>query len=104
MGNTAGAQTVRARLVELGQFVASQGRDATGRPLYWAGVGGATDELDTYDEHWGESAYVVALAWYWGGKTNTKLRQAADELVAGAEHGGGKPVSSGASTGSAGAP
>ena len=82
-GNAAGAQAVRSSLVKLGQFVASQGRDATGRPLYWAGVGVTTDEADTFEEHWGESAYVVALAWYWSGKTSTTLRQAADALVAG---------------------
>jgi len=82
-GNAAGAQAVRSSLVKLGQFVASQGRDTTGRPLYWAGVGVTSDELDTFDEHWGESAYVVALAWYWSGKTSSALRQAADALVAG---------------------
>lgn len=82
-GNAAGAQGVRSSLVKLGQFVAKQGRDATGRPLYWAGAGVTSDEADPYEEHWGESAYVVALAWYWSGKTDTALRKAADDLVTG---------------------
>ena len=82
-GNASGAQAARTSLVKLGTFIATQGRDATGRPLYWAGVGVTSDEADVYDEHWGESAYVVALAWHWSGKTNTTLRQAADALVSG---------------------
>lgn len=82
-GNGAGAQTVRSSLVRLGRFMANQGRDSTGRPLYWAGVGVISDEVDAYDEHWGETAYVVALAWAWSGKSDASLRQAADALVTG---------------------
>jgi hypothetical protein len=82
-GNAAGADAVRASLVLLGRFMANQGRDATGRPFYWAGAGVTTDEADTYEEHWGESAYVVALAWSAAGKKDAALKKAADDLVAG---------------------
>ena len=47
------------------------------------GVGSGGDEIDPYDEHWGEVAYVVAMAWHWGGRTDPSLRTAADQLVAG---------------------
>jgi hypothetical protein len=82
-GNATGAQAARTSLVKLGTFMAKQGRDATGRPFYWAGAGVTSDEVDDYEEHWGETAYVVALAWYWSGKTDTTLRTAADALVSG---------------------
>ncbi len=82
-GDKAGADAVRASLVKLGRFVAAQGRAADGRPFYWAGEGNASDEPDDYDEHWGESAYVVALAWTWSGKSNAALDKAAKELVTG---------------------
>jgi len=52
------------------------------------GVGGTADQADDYDEHWGESAYVVALGWAATGKTDAMMRTAADQLVAGlAAHG-----------------
>lgn len=83
-GEAVAAQAARAGLVKLGRFIAKQGRDAsTGRPYYWAGVGTASHEADDYDEHWGESAYLVALAWHWSGKTDASLKKAADELVKG---------------------
>ena len=83
-GEQARAQKVWTSLVQLGRFVAAQGIDpGTGRPYYWAGVGTDSNEIDDYDEHWGESAYVVALAWHWSGKTNASLKEAADKLVKG---------------------
>jgi len=88
-GDAAGAQEVRASLVKLGRFVATQGRDsATGRPYYWAGVGTTSHEADDYDEHWGESAYLVALAWHWSGKTDASLKRAAEDLVKGLDDNG----------------
>jgi hypothetical protein len=77
------ADEVRAALGRLGRIIARDGRDASGRPLYWMGVGGSSDEADGYDEHWGESAYVVALGWASTGKTDQMMRTAADELIAG---------------------
>jgi hypothetical protein len=47
------------------------------------GVGTTQDIVDDYDEHWGESAYVVAMAWHHAGRTDTTLRRVADQLVAG---------------------
>jgi hypothetical protein len=82
------AATVRAAIVKLGRLLAREGRDAHGRPLYWIGVGGEPDVPDPYDEHWAESAYVVAMAWHHGGRRDPALRIAADALTAGlAAHG-----------------
>jgi hypothetical protein len=77
------ATVVRTALARLGRVIARDGRDATGRPLYWMGVGGDPGVVDDYDEHWGESAYIIALAWDATGRTEPALRQAADELVTG---------------------
>ncbi len=76
------ATDVAKSLTELGRIIARDGRDGDGRPYYWMGVG-TSSELDPYEEHWGESAYVVALAWDAGGRSETTLRSAADELVEG---------------------
>ena len=83
-GDSARAAQVWKSLVQLGRFVAAQGLDpASGRPYYWAGVGTDSNEPDEYDEHWGESAYLVALAWHWSGKTDAALKAAAEKLVKG---------------------
>jgi len=81
-GGTRAAQ-VRAALGKLATAIARTGRDGEGRPLYWMGVGASSDQLDEYEEHWGESAYVVALGWASTGRTDTELRTAADALIAG---------------------
>jgi hypothetical protein len=77
------ATAVKQSLVKLGRIIARDGRDSTGRPFYWMGVGTTQDLRDDYDEHWGESAYVVAMAWHHAGRNDATLRRAADELVAG---------------------
>lgn len=77
------ANQVNLALTRLGRIVARDGRDSTGRPLYWMGVGASADQRDDYDEHWGESAYIVALAWNASGRTDTTLRNVADQLVLG---------------------
>jgi hypothetical protein len=88
-GDKARADKVWGSLVQLGRFVAAQGIDpGTGRPYYWAGVGNDNNEVDDYDEHWGESAYVVALAWHWSGRTDAALKTAADKLVKGLDEKG----------------
>ena len=79
----AGATAARHGLVLLGRMIARHGRDAVGRPYYWMGAGVSAAEVDPYDEHWGESAYVVALAWHWGGRSDTGLRTAAMDLIDG---------------------
>ncbi|HEU4615859.1 MAG TPA: hypothetical protein VFS15_27370, partial [Kofleriaceae bacterium] len=87
VGGTREAE-VRESLARLGRIIARDGRDSTGKPYYWMGVGTASDEIDDYDEHWGESAYIVALAYASTGKTEPALKQAADELIQGlTEHG-----------------
>jgi hypothetical protein len=77
------ATEVRTALGRLAKAIARNGLDGEGRPLYWMGVGTSSDEVDPYEEHWGESAYVVALGWASTGRTDAELRTAADALVAG---------------------
>ncbi|MBX3159817.1 MAG: hypothetical protein KF773_27855 [Deltaproteobacteria bacterium] len=77
------AAQVNASLGRLGRSLARDGRDGAGKPYYWMGVGSAADVPDEYEEHWGETAYVVALAWHVTGRSDGALRQAADQLVAG---------------------
>ena len=77
------AEAARASLVKLARSVARDGLDPSGKPYYWMGVGNGQDEVDDYDEHWGESAYVVALAWHHAGRNDSALETAARELVAG---------------------
>jgi len=82
------ATSARQSIVKLGRIIAQQGRDGDGRPVYWMGVGNSNDEVDDYEEHWGEAAYVVAMAWFHGGKQDSSLKQAADQLTEGfADHG-----------------
>ena len=76
------AASARASIVKLGRILATQ-RDSKGKPFYWLGIGSAADVVDDYDEHWGESAYVVAMAWHWSGRTDAALRAAADSLASG---------------------
>jgi hypothetical protein len=77
------ADTATNAIVELGRIVARDGLDGDGRPFYWMGVGTDADEIDEFEEHWGESAYVVAMAWHWDGRGDADLRAAADSLVDG---------------------
>ena len=77
------AQQVRSSIAMLGRSLARDGRDSTGKPYYWMGEGTTQDEIDDYDEHWGESAYIIALAWNATGRTEVGLKTAADQLVAG---------------------
>jgi hypothetical protein len=82
IGGTRAAQ-VKDSLARLGRILARDGRDATGKPFYWMGVGTTSDEIDDYDEHWGEPAYVIALAYAATGKTEPALKTAAEQLIAG---------------------
>lgn len=77
------ADAARAGLASLGRMIARHGRDDEGRPYYWMGAGVDAAEADAYDEHWGESAYVVAMAWHWAGRDEAELRTAAMELLSG---------------------
>ena len=82
------AAAARASIVKLGKLLANEGRDETGRPYYWIGLGDAPDVPDEYHEHWGDVAYVVAMAWHHGGRTDAALKVAADALSGGlATHG-----------------
>ena len=85
------ASTARAAIVKLGKILARDGRDGTGKPYYWMGLGSAPDEVDPYHEHWGEPAYVVAMAWFHGGKTDSTLKTAALQMLAGLKTYGSSP-------------
>lgn len=80
--DAARAASARESLVRLGRAVAAHGLDSGGRPFYWMAMDRA-GEVDDYNEHWGESAYVVALAWHWSGRSDAALRSVADGLVTG---------------------
>jgi hypothetical protein len=75
------ATTATASLVKLGRILARDGRDGNDVPYYWMGVGTTQDEVDGFDEHIGESAYVIAMAWHYDGKGDAMLKSAADALV-----------------------
>ncbi|MGN6107600.1 MAG: hypothetical protein ACTHU0_20995, partial [Kofleriaceae bacterium] len=79
----ADAAAARSAIVSLGRSLARDGRDASGKPYYWQSISGGPSDVDPYNEHWGEVAYVVAMAWHWGGRVETWLRTAADQLVTG---------------------
>jgi hypothetical protein len=85
------ADAARIAIVKLGRMIARHGRDATGRPFYMLGVGSAGDSVDELDEHWGEPAYVIAMAWHYGGRTEGALRTAVNELLAGLRTRGTSP-------------
>ncbi|MDQ3365282.1 MAG: DNRLRE domain-containing protein [Myxococcota bacterium] len=77
------ATNARSAVVKLGKLIARDGRDSRGKPYYWIGIGTAADEVDPYHEHWAESAYVVAMAWHLGGRSDSALHTAATQLLAG---------------------
>jgi hypothetical protein len=85
------AQSARDAVVKLGRMLAKEGRGSNGRPFYWMGVAAPDDEADGADEHWGESAYVIAMAWHHDGKRDPALAQAASELVTGLDEQGVAP-------------
>ena len=78
-------------IVRLGRMIASEGLDATGKPLYWMGVGAERDRVDDYDEHWGEVAHVLALAWIHSGREEASLFDASMDLVRGLSEFGSAP-------------
>jgi hypothetical protein len=85
------ATATRTAIVRLGAIIARDGHDSTGKPYYWMGIGSAADEIDPDDEHWGESAYVVAMAWHRGGRVDAALKTAATQLLAGLKRHGSSP-------------
>jgi hypothetical protein len=75
------ADSVKASLVKLGRIIARRGIQPDGKPFYFMGVGTNENMLDEYNEHLGESAYLIAMAWHYSGKADASLRTAADALV-----------------------
>jgi hypothetical protein len=82
VGGTRATQA-RQAIVRLGRIIARDGLDSSGKPYYWLGIGSASDEVDGYNEHWGEAAYIIGMAWDFSGRTETNLKQKADALVTG---------------------
>ena len=85
------ADAARTSLVQLGRAVARDGIDETGKPYYWMGVDNESNEVDGYNEHWGEPAYVIALAYHYDGRQDSELFQAATSLVEGLAASGTSP-------------
>lgn len=81
--DAANATQARTAIVKLGRSIARDGLDSGGKPFYFMGVPAGQNEPDDYDEHWGESAYIVAMAYFHDGAKDAELRTAADALVAG---------------------
>lgn len=72
-----------AAIVKLGRRLsAADNRGAGGRPHYLLGVDGA-NEPDAYDEHWGETALVAAMAWHYSGRTDAGLLAATQHYLDG---------------------
>lgn len=70
-------------IVRLGRRLANgDNRGPTGRPHYLLGVDGA-NAPDSFDEHWGEVAYVAAMAWHYSGRSDATLRTNAMHFVTG---------------------
>ncbi len=77
------ATRVQASLVSLGRrLAASDDVSPEGQPHYVLGVDGL-GVPDEYHEHWGETAYVVALADLLSGRSDPVLDQAARRLADG---------------------
>jgi len=79
--DSARSDAVHTSLVELGRIIAQRGIQPDGRPYYFMGVGTTENMLEEYDEHFGESAYLIGMAWSYSGKSDSTLRSAADALV-----------------------
>jgi len=71
-------------IVRLGRRLTNpDNRNATGgRPHYLLGLDGA-NAPDDFDEHWGETAYVGAMAFHYSGRTDTTLRTNTMHFVSG---------------------
>lgn len=76
------AKLVQDSLIELGRIIAKSGIQSDGRPYYFMGVGTTENMTEEYDEHYGESAYLIGMAWYFSGRSDAKLRGVADQLLA----------------------
>lgn len=79
--DAARAQRVRDALVKLGRIIARNGIQADGRPYYFMGVGTTEHMPEEYDEHYGESAYLIGMSWHFSGRTDSALRGVADRLL-----------------------
>ncbi|MRG91646.1 hypothetical protein [Polyangium spumosum] len=77
-GGQRGSQ-VRSSIVKLGRAILRDGLDASGKPFYFMGEGNNQGEEDPDNEHWGEAAYVMAVAYHHG--RDAALASAVKSLV-----------------------
>ncbi|HYJ08567.1 MAG TPA: hypothetical protein VEX18_06150 [Polyangiaceae bacterium] len=80
--DAARAEQVQSALIKLGRIIAQRGIQADGRPYYFMGVATADNMPEEYDEHYGESAYLIGMSWHFSGRNDSALRSAADQLLA----------------------
>ncbi|MDC3961326.1 hypothetical protein [Polyangium jinanense] len=81
---------VHASIVKLGRAIAREGMDSSGKPYYFMGEGGTgRGEEDPDNEHWGEAAYVMAMAYHYS--HDASLANAVGGLVAKLKQNGRAP-------------
>ncbi len=85
------AASARESIVRLGRLFARDGIDPSGKPYYWIAGDGSRGEVDPNDEHWGEMAYVIAMAWHYDGRRDDGMRSAAEGLISGLSSRGVSP-------------
>jgi hypothetical protein len=76
------AEQVQTALVKLGRIIAQRGIQEDGRPYYFMGVGTTENMSEEYDEHYGESAYLIGMSWHHSGRSDAALRSTAEQLLA----------------------
>jgi hypothetical protein len=76
------ASMVHDAIVKLGRAIERDGMDSSGKPYYFMGAGNHKGEVDPDDEHWGEAAYVMAMAHHHDGSRDASLAGAVRGLVA----------------------
>jgi hypothetical protein len=88
-----GERAARARdsIVLLGRMLARHGRDTSGKPYDRIAGDGSFGHRDPYHEHWGETPYVIAMAWHHDGRRDDVMRSTIDELIAGLRRHGVAP-------------
>jgi len=86
-----GGDLAQDAIVKLGRSIAESGLDDSGKPYYWMGVDTPSDEVDSYNEHWGEPAYVVAMAAYYAQDGGADLLATAQALTQGMADNGTAP-------------
>ena len=85
------AAIARDSLVLLGRMLARHGLDSSGKPYDRIAGDGSFGNRDPYHEHWGETPYVIAMAWHHDGRRDDVLRSTIDDLIGGLSRHGVAP-------------